>query len=35
VSRAGEPALARLRGGLDDGARAFYARIGATRYAQM
>jgi hypothetical protein len=29
-------ALARLRGGADDGsARAFFARIGATRYAQM
>jgi hypothetical protein len=28
-------ALARLRGGLDDGARAFFARIGATRYAQL
>jgi tetratricopeptide (TPR) repeat protein len=27
-------ALARLRGGLDDGARAFFARIGATRYAE-
>src|SRR5262249_49495243 len=28
-------ALARLRGGLDDGARAFFARIGAARYAAM
>ena len=28
-------ALARLRGGRDDGARAFFARIGATRYAEM
>jgi hypothetical protein len=28
-------ALARLRGGLDDGAREFFARIGATRYAEM
>jgi tetratricopeptide (TPR) repeat protein len=28
-------AMARLRGGLDDGARAFFARIGATRYAEM
>jgi tetratricopeptide (TPR) repeat protein len=28
-------ALARLRGGLDDGARGFFARIGATWYAEM
>jgi hypothetical protein len=28
-------ALARIRGGLDDGARAFFARIGAARYAAM
>ncbi len=35
VGAARAAAMARLRGGLDDGAREFFARIGATRYAEM